>query len=732
MASSTLIVGAPVLATAQTTQTAPPTPALQEIVVTAERQESVVQRTPAAIAVVGAASLERQHVTQLTDLNSLLLDTQVVPVLTNIQTSIRGIGSNFVDPRADPAVATSVNGLFYDRALPIGFGFLDVARVEDLEGPQGTLYGRNAAAGALNIVTNQPSEQFGGFLNVGGGNLGANEVTAVVNLPLGDTFAIRLAYDRDRRDGYLGDYYDDLHSDTGRISARWTPTNRLTIYLESNYIQLGGHGGEVSSWPCGDSSPWSLFVPAGCELLGAGGQIPATGTTHSYVDSDQIHVDYDFGPVVLTSISGYVGTHDRDELPNGTLFDQTARTDSNDYSEELRLSGHGSASHQGGFAWQVGTYLFDSTGDYFANVAPYPAGSPLYLGSPIYIRALTKTQTYSEIPQSSESGYAQGTYGLTDRLRVTGGVRFSHDFKGLDYQQYSYASVLAPSESTVAAGRASASGDNWSYKGGLEYDLAPGKLLYADVSTGYVAGGVNGGDSGAPLPANVTPAVFKPETITAYEVGSKNRFLDNRLQIDGDFYYYDFRNYQYLYASWVQGGGPVSDLQVQNAASVRDYGVELNGEFALTPDDRLSASVAWSHARFGALSFAAVSGITPVTISAAPGSPVPNDPDWSGLLGYEHTFRLPRGDFFTLSANTKLSSKYLLVVGSVAPPDTQRGYTMTDVSLAYHWVGDKYELRLWAKNLEDAPVNIYGEAQGFYLYGIEPPRTYGATATVRF
>lgn len=738
LASSALVVSAHGLAVAQTApattpQTASSPTTLQEIVVTAERQESTVQRTPATVAVVSGASLERQQLTQLTDLNSVLLDTQIVPVLTNIQVTIRGIGSNFVDQRADPGVATSVNGLFYDRALPVGFGFLDVARVEVLEGPQGTLYGRNSAAGALNIITNQPTNQFGGTVRVSGGNLGENEVTGVLNVPITDTLAFRFAYDRDRRDGYLGDYYDDIHSDTGRISARWRPTDKLTVYAEANFVQLGGHGAGESSWPCTGSRPWSLFVPNGCALIGPGGQILANGTNGSYVNSDQLHIDYDFGPVELTSISGYVGTHNRNDLPNGTLFQQSIRSDSNDYSEELRLSGHGSANHRGGLAWQAGTYLFDSSGDNFFNEQAYPAGSPLYLGSPIYVRALTKTQTYSKIPQSSESGYAQATYGLTDRLRLTGGVRYSHDSKGLTYSLLGYTyPYRGATEVSQGAGTTTASGDKWSYKGGLEYDLARGKLLYANISTGYVAGGVNGGDPTAPLPANVTPAVFQPETITAYEVGSKNRFFDNRLQLNGAFYYYDFSNYQYLYPSFVQGGGTTSSLQIQNAASVKAYGVDLNGEFALTPDDRLSASLAWSHARFGQLAFAGVSGITPSTNEVAAGSPVPNDPDWTGLIGYEHTFRLRRADFITLSANTKLSSKYLVIVGSKDPYDTQKAYAMTDSSVAYHWPQDKYELRLWVKNIENVPVNIYGEGAGFHDYGILPPRTYGVTLSAKF
>jgi iron complex outermembrane receptor protein len=737
LASTALIVGAPGLASAQTAptaaaQAAPASSALEEVVVTAERHESVAQHTAAQIDLVTDATLLNQRVTQLTDLNSVLLDTQIVPVLTNIQVSIRGIGSNFVDQRADPAVATSINGLFYDRALPVGFAFLDVSRVEVLEGPQGTLYGRNSAAGAVNIITNQPTDQFGGSLRATVGNLGENEVTGVINVPVDDTLAFRAAYDRDRRDGYLGGYYDDVHSDTGRLSARWTPTARLSVYVEGNYSQLGGHGAGVAPWGCAGAKPYSLYVPKSCAFLGSGGDIEKNGTNRSYVDSGLVNITYDFGPIDVTSISGYVGTHNRDFLPDGTLFNQGIRSDSNDYSEELRFAGHDTAAHAGGFEWQAGAYLFDSNGSYLFNQEAYPVGSPLYLGNPIYNKVLNKIQTYSKIPQNSKSVYAQATYGITDRLRITGGLRYGSDSKGLQYSQFSYPTVLSPSESITAVGKTTASGDKWSYKGGLEYDLGAENLLYGNISTGYVAGGVNGGSSTAPLTLTEAPATFLPETLTSYEVGSKNRFMDDRLQINGDFFYYDFHNYQYLIPAYVQGGGPVSDVQIQNAASAKDYGAELNGEFALTSDDLFSASVAWSHARFGALSFAGVAGVSPNRTNVAPGSRIPNDPDWGALLGYQHTFRLADGDFITLSANTKLSSKNLLVVGSVDPADTQKGYTRTDASLAYHWADDKYELQVWAKNLENKPVDIYGEGVGFHVYGIEPPRTYGLTVSANF
>ena len=712
--------------------TPPLTPSnqLQEVVVTAERREATVQRTAADVEVVGAKTLERQHITDLSDLNSVLTDTQIVPIVAATQVTIRGIGSNFLDPRADPGVATSINGLFFDRALPLGFGFLDVARVEDLEGPQGTLYGRNAAAGALNIITNQPSKVFGGNIQVSGGDYGENEETGVVNVPVGDTFAFRVAYDRDRRDGYIDNYYDDINTDTGRISARWTPTDKLTLYAEADYNHVGGHGGFSESYPCSGAQPFSIDVPRACPpaSLIAAGPAPETGREGSYVEAYQGRADYNFGFATLTSISGFVGTHERlYDSPDGSYFNQTVTGDNFDYSEEIRLAGNSSASHSGGLAWQLGTYLFDSTGDYFSHTQANTSVSPI-------AGILDGTTTYSKIPQSSEAGYAQATYGITDRLRLTGGLRYTHDFKGLSSSAFSYVPLAFTEPGPVSNGRASASDNKWTYKVGMEYDLAPRHLIYGNISSGYVAGGANGGSASAPLPPSVTPATFSPETITAYEIGSKNRLLDGRLQVNGDFYYYDFKNYQYLYTSLVQGGGSFYNFEVQNVAPLTSYGLEASVVYALTSHDQLSASFAYTHARFGQINlddFPPPAGPA-ITITVPSGSRLPNAPDESALLGYVHTWELGQQRSLDFTVNTKISSNYLLVIGSSDPDDVQPSYTMTDVSMAFHWDGDKYTIRGYAKNLEDSAVNVYGQGLTYHLYGIEPPRTYGFTVSANF
>ena len=722
--STTLLVGA--LAAHANAQSAPASGTqVQEVIVTAERHETKLQKTAVAAEVVSSQTLEKQHVIDFMDLNSVLNNTQIVPIGAQMQVIIRGIGNNFIDTRADPAVATSINGLFYSRPLPSGFGFLDVSRVEDLEGPQGTLFGRNSAAGAINIITNQPTNRFGGMIQGSWGNYSANDFTGVVNLPITDTFAIRAAYDRDRRDGYLGNYYDDVQTDTGRLSAKWTPTDKFTAFAEADYINIGGHGPITEAYPCGNASPWSLIMPASCNALSPGNAAtaPLTGTENSHVGSVQLHLDYDLGWATVTSITGFVGTHMRSyNLPNAAYFNNTIYSDSNDGSEEIRISGHDNANHQGGLAWQAGGFFFNSNGDFYQH-AQLPTSN----------RPPTGTQQFTAVPQKSNAGYAQVTYGVTDQLRVTGGLRYTADTKGISYSSSAYLPPTFTVPSPAVTGKTSGSSSKVTYKAGVEYDVAPSHLLYATVSTGYASAGVNGGSATAPLTPLVAPASFAPETITAYEIGSKNRFMDNRLQLNISAYDYDFKNYQYLYPAFVQGGGSIHGLQIQDAASVTAYGAELSAEFAATRDDRFSASLAWTHATFGVIDFAGfVPPASAIQIKAASGSPLVNDPDWTALLGYEHTFRLDNGNSVTLGVNSKLSDKYLLVVASTVPADYQKAYTMTDANLAYHWGDDKYSVRVWVKNIEDAAVNTYGEGTSFNVYGIEAPRTYGITATANF
>jgi iron complex outermembrane receptor protein len=688
---------------------------VSDIVVTAERFESTVQRTSATVEVLPSAQLDRQRITQLTDLNSVLLTTQVLPVAGQTQFTVRGIGSNFIDPRADPAVAFSVNGLFYSRPLPQGFGFLDVARVEAVEGPQGTLYGRNSAAGAVNVITNMPTPEFGGSLQLTGGNLGANEITAVANLPVAPGLGVRLAYDRNRRDGYVGDYYNDINTDSARGIVSWTATDKFSVVGQVDYIHVGGHGATQTSYPCGSSQAWSLLVPNECALPPFTGKlIPKTGQTDNYVLSARLQLDYDLDWATITSISGYVHTRGKySKVPNGYLQLTTRDANNYDYSEEIRISGSGRADHRGGLAWQGGVFLFRGTGDYF-QLSDF--GSPL---------PPTGTAIFSAVPQTSVAGYAQVTYGLADSTRLTAGLRYTHDKKSVTSRNISILGVLD--------GQASASTGRMTYKIGVEQDLSPENLLYGTFSTGYISGGANGGNPDIPLPPNVAPAIFQPETVTAVEIGSKNKFFDNRLQLNGDVYYQDVKNYQSLSPSLLQGAGLIQNIHLQNVAALKTYGAELSLVAALSRDDRLTASASYNRARFGALSFFAFPPPfgPALTVSVGSGSVVPNTPEYTFLLGYEHIFHINSDVDLTASVNSRISSSYLLVKASSDPVDTQSSYSMTDAALSLSF-GRSYDLKVFVKNIENAKVNVYGQNVGFHNYGILPPRTYGVSATARF
>ena len=689
---------------------------LNEVVVTAERRESTAQRTAAAITVISPQTLARQHIVDVTSLNTVLTNTQIYAIQNNVQISIRGVGSTFVDPRADPAVAASVNGLFLDRPLPANFALLDVARVEALNGPQGTLYGRNAAAGALNIVSNQPSNRFEGNASVSGGNLGTNDVSGVLNVPVGDNFALRGAYERDRSNGFIDNYFDDVHTEAARVAALWTPLPKLRILAEWDYAHQGGNGATQIPYPCPGSKPYDLFIPGNCSYLSHQPyQIPKIGNVNSSTNAYQVHLDYDLGFATLTSITGYVITRNFEDSQNGAIFGDadpnlsggTIISASNDFTEEFRISGNGNANHAGGVTWVAGLFIFHSLGD-FQFLIPSLGGG----------------QNYPDLPQRSEAGFGQVTYGLTDKLRLTGGLRYTHDYKGLEYQGF-------PTFTHTNDYRVT-------YKAGAEYQLARANLLYANVSTGYVSGGPNGG-ANLPNPPPFTGSdTFLPESVTAYEVGSKNRFLANRLELNGDFYYDDFKNYQLYLPGTLSGDSQPANV-IQNVPKVTTYGLELSGAYAATPDDQFNASLTLAHGEFSNANLVTFTfgptGVAGLPYQVTDGSRLLNLPRWQSNLGYQHTFHLGDSSSLIFLVATKLSGNYLTTItqnGTPVPADIQPSYTRTDLSVTYTPPGDRFSIRLWGKNLEDSYVNLYGEGAGYYLYSVLPPRTYGVTFSAKF
>ena len=227
-----------------------------------------------------------------------------------------------------------------------------------------------------------------------------------------------------------------------------------------------------------------------------------------------------------------------------------------------------------------------------------------------------------------------------------------------------------------------------------------------------------------------------PETTTEYELGSKNRFLNNRLQINGDVYYSYTRNVQETNSAYLNNVPPVVPnfaLVVENIGSLSSYGVELNGTLALTPADRLSASLTYAQGTYGSAPFRGTTPtLAPTVFNIPAGETAIDVPAYTGLLGYEHTWNFNGGDTLVFSANSKLSTRYHLVIASSNSDDIQPAFTSTDLGLSYTLHRSNVVLRGYVKNLEDKAVNVYGEAPGQNVYGVLPPRTYGGSVTVSF
>lgn len=216
---------------------------LADIIVTATKVETSLQKTPQAIQTINGDTLKRQGVTSAQDLNKLVGGLQVEQNGSGSSIYIRGVGARTLSPTNDPAVAFSVDGVFYSRATGLSASLFDLSRVEVVKGPQGTLYGRNATGGAVNVITNRPRlgvRSLDGEIEAG--NYDAVRASVSVNLPLGENAAVRIAAQSNYRDGYLSDGYNDENTKAARISLLFAPTDASSIFISADYAHQGGQG----------------------------------------------------------------------------------------------------------------------------------------------------------------------------------------------------------------------------------------------------------------------------------------------------------------------------------------------------------------------------------------------------------------------------------------------------------------------------------------------------------
>lgn len=701
---------------------------IEEVVVTAERVEGNVQTTPISIAVYSGETLEARGVANIRALS--VIDTSINFSTSGGQNviSIRGVTSTNATETGEPAVSVSMDGVFNNRGYSLGATMYDIARVEVLRGPQGTLFGRNTTGGMLNIITQRPGNDFAGRITADFGNYGAKNFDGFLNVPVSDTVKMRTSFSSRYRDGFrkntpFDQRADDEVNSSGRVQLAWEPSARLRTWLSLSATHEGGIGGSSESIP---------FRYAPGTPLNATGQptTPGTPPLHTMPPlSDGVHytifssadqkidtrdakwsLAYDLTDAVTLSYLGGYNTIDfMKQLPtffrgNPSLFTRREKPDT--WNNEVRI-----ASHSGPLTWQAGAFAYSEKSglftDFIRNAGSATATELYQFDSPL-------------VKATSKALFAQANYNITEALKITGGVRHTWDEKtrrGVFRIRPAYTGAPVTVTQTQDG---DAKSDKTTWLVGLDYQVTARNLIYGKVSTGYKSGGFTGASQ------------YKPETMVSYEVGTKNRFFDNSLQLNLAAYlmnYEDQQVNQYL----AVGGGPVQAVTT-NAGESEIYGLEAN-VISTSELGRFELSANLLHARYKTFVLGAGWSSPPaVTVLLdLEGNRLPVSPDFSVSLQWEKSFGVLGGSL-TPRAAVKHQTKVYYAPNNYED-QKQGAFETVDVSATWEPAAGNWSVQAYANNLFDIDRIGYADENynfGVYNVGYGPPRTYGVRISASF
>ena len=707
-------------------------PELHEIIVTAEKRRESLQDTALSVTALPGAELQKAGIVNAQGLTNLVPGLQVGYSNSNTTFTIRGISSGTDATLGDSAVAFHMDGVFEGRPTAASGIFYDIARIEVLRGPQGTLYGRNATAGTINVIPNHPNfDGYHGSGQVEFGNYGELRTEGMINAPITKTFAVRAAFQTYRHNGYLNDGYNDAADDAARLQALWKPTNNLSILLYADYFHQGGVGNGFVQLPMG-SNPWHVSLP----LITQSGYVSPAGTTDNTSWMVHATINWRVGDVILTDIPAY---HHLtvNYFAYGNGLDNQQNDHDRETSNEFRVASLPGARIQ----WVGGLYYHNEEQPYwqafYDNAQPQNPSCCTYLGEGDSLHFI-----YPTISNPSYAAFGQITYPVTSRFSVIAGLRWNQDHKrvvggtykffGQDTIPFFGPVIPAGTQQLSIATNVSKTWRKFAWKLGVKEKLSRNHMLYASVSTGYKQGGVF---AGAP------PNTYKPETITAYDIGSKNRFLHNTLQVNADLFYYDYKDMQVdqLEDLPIPGGGYAFGDEIFNAARSTEYGGELETIWLVTSSDQIQFNLSALHARFDQFRFPTQASpphggvANPVQFLNLAGQVPTSAPDWTATLVYQHTWSLLSGATLQWRVQTHFESSYWLALDHAFNKNKadsyQPSYTNTGSEFTYTSANGRFFTRLWVRNLENkAVLKTYSYGGAPPAYGsISPPRTFGVT-----
>ncbi len=700
----TLFAAAPVLAE------------IEEIVVTATKREESIQDVPISISAYSGDFLEKSDIKTLQDLSlyapNFTFATSSQP--TNARIIVRGIGS-VGNSAIETSVGVFVDGVYYPRPGSVIGNLLDIQAAEVLRGPQGTLFGRNTAAGALNITTRDPVDTFGGYVQAGIGDFGAYSMEGVVNTPFSDSVAGRLAVKYAERDGYgfntltneeIGER-DDLTL-RAKLGFDISDTAYGKITVDYNEVNTGGQILEIlegTESPVFDGTLTALF---GQNATTADGYDMVINQDHQDSVKDEqwgiaAHLDFEIGGMTLKSITSYrdwEATNRESALRlTGDVLPRDHYYKTETVSQEFQLL----SDPNDRFSYVVGLFYYEE--DFFID-EDFDAGADACIPVVFALAGLAAAQTCLAFPQSpatdsdytqelrSIAAFAQGTYEINDKFSLTFGGRYTSDKKDAAFLQAAPNPVIGSLFRAAELVPDLTSDDSdFTWLINASYFPTEDVMVFATASTGFKGGGFNSGGSGVALGREAR--IFSAEKARNYELGVKSTLFDGKATANVTLYNTELDDFQ------DRSFDGLSFL-TRNAGKRTQTGIEA--DFVFNPVDQLMifAGMSYLDAKFD--SFAAASPL--------PGDTAPQDlsgrrphfsPEFQGSLVAD--WRTAVGgnnlEWFLRPEYTYIGEQNLGANTNLNPQTVQGGYGLVNLSTGLAGSDERWQVTLYGRNLAD-------------------------------
>ena len=691
---------------------------LDEIVVTAQKRSQNLQDVPISITALNNETLERSGITQLNDIAKQTPNfafDQSFGAAAAARITIRGISTNVRNPGFESGTSIYVDGVYAGRPQSSNLNLQNIERVEVLKGPQGTLFGKNTIAGAVNVITKKPGNEIEGSLGVNVGNLNRLNFSGYVSGPLVEDKAfIGASFHRNKRDGTVLNLFDNTklgeeNNYGGDIKLRFLPSDATEINFRAHYNK----DDTLFVFPeyidgAGRTSP-TVFAPG----------IRTTNLDVAPVDITETYglammVDYQLANEhILSSITAYQHStnfhgEDNDNSPLDFAYTKAWDTTIQHASQEFRLTSPASEK----FDYVLGAYLFwqhiDSSRPFVAG-ADFPPFGPDNAVTPVV-----------DLKTKSIAFFAHSNYNLTEKLTITAGLRYTIEQKEvLDYHinvEGSWGLIFGFNKITGKR-----TDKAFSPMGSISYAITEDSNIYAKIARGFKSGGWNVDYiTGAPT---LDELAFNPEFATTYEIGFKNTFLDNRLLLNMAVFQ---TKYNDLQVTQTVITGEITRRDTTNAGKATINGFEVETTFVVSESLQLRAGLGYTDATFDSFKDGGGIGID------YDGNTLDYAPQWNGTVAVD--FEQPISDFGRLLVSLDYSYKGSFYTDSANDPTVYvDGHSTLGGQIGFITADDRWEAFLWMRNIANSDAinskwGFIGRPTATYVL----PRTYGLKINYNF